>query len=154
VKVGALWHFEIDEIPEATRAEKPDEFQVIHPSEPFAVLDLRRWADEMEPPPPMTALGQQVFDATKPLQGPRAVPIAQTNDPLVTCNPQRFPRSALFETRGLPSSMCHAPFAITRVPDELESHAPSHLCSESHRGDTDVFTRMTGSRSSSNASPR
>jgi hypothetical protein len=30
-----------------------------------------------EPPPPMTALGQQVFAATKPLQGPRAVPIAQ-----------------------------------------------------------------------------
>src|SRR5262245_51096949 len=53
-----------------------------------------------EPPPPMTALGQQLFNATKPLQGPRAVPIAQTNDPLVTCNPEGFPRSALFETRG------------------------------------------------------
>jgi hypothetical protein len=60
-----------------------------------------------EPPPPMTALGQQVFDATKPLQGPRAVPIAQTNDPLVTCNPEGFPRSALFETRG---------FAFEHVP--------------------------------------
>src|SRR5213083_142196 len=60
-----------------------------------------------EPPPPMTALGQQLFAATKPLQGPRAVPIAQTNDPLVTCNPMGFPRSALFETRG---------FAFEHVP--------------------------------------
>jgi len=60
-----------------------------------------------EPPPPMTALGQQLFDATKPLQGPRAVPIADTNDPLVTCNPMGFPRSALFETRG---------FAFEHVP--------------------------------------
>jgi hypothetical protein len=60
-----------------------------------------------EPPPPMTALGQQLFDATKPLQGPRAVPIAATNDPLVTCNPEGFPRSALFETRG---------FAFEHVP--------------------------------------
>jgi hypothetical protein len=41
------------------------------------------------------------------LQGPRAVPIAQTNDPLVTCNPEGFPRSALFETRG---------FAFEHVP--------------------------------------
>jgi hypothetical protein len=60
-----------------------------------------------QPPPPMTALGQQLFDATKPLQGPRAVPIAETNDPLVTCNPEGFPRSALFETRG---------FAFEHVP--------------------------------------
>jgi hypothetical protein len=60
-----------------------------------------------EPPPPMTTLGQQLFNATKPLQGPRAVPIADTNDPLVTCNPEGFPRSALFETRG---------FAFEHVP--------------------------------------
>ena len=60
-----------------------------------------------EPPPPMTALGQQLFNATKPLQGPRAVPIADTNDPLVTCNPEGFPRSSLFETRG---------FAFEHVP--------------------------------------
>src|SRR6266513_1008384 len=60
-----------------------------------------------EPPPPMTALGQQLFAATKPFQGPRAVPIAQANDPLVTCNPLGFPRSALFETRG---------FAFEHVP--------------------------------------
>jgi hypothetical protein len=60
-----------------------------------------------EPPPPMTAWGQQFFDAAKPLYGPRAVPIAQTNDPLVTCDPMGFPRSILYETRG---------FAFEAVP--------------------------------------
>ena len=54
-----------------------------------------------EPPPPMTAFGQQLFEAAKPLQGPRAVAIAQTNDPFVTCDPLGFPRSVLYETRGL-----------------------------------------------------
>src|SRR5437879_11732551 len=53
-----------------------------------------------EPAPPMTALGQQLLAAAKPFQGPHAVPVAQSNDPLVTCNPMGFPRSALFETRG------------------------------------------------------
>jgi hypothetical protein len=49
----------------------------------------------------MTPWGQAFFDAAKPLQGPRALPIARTNDPLVTCDPMGFPRSILFETRGL-----------------------------------------------------
>jgi hypothetical protein len=54
-----------------------------------------------EPPPPMTPYGQQLFDAARPLQGPRAVAIAHTNDPFVTCDPLGFPRSVLYETRGL-----------------------------------------------------
>ena len=54
-----------------------------------------------EPVPPMTAWGQKFFDAAKPLQGPRALPIAKTNDPLVTCDPLGFPRSILYETRSV-----------------------------------------------------
>ena len=53
-----------------------------------------------EPVPPMTAWGQAFFDRVKPLWGPRAVPIAQTTDPLVTCDPLGFPRNVLYETRG------------------------------------------------------
>src|SRR5678815_2996345 len=53
-----------------------------------------------EPVPPMTPWGQKFFDAAKPLQGPRALPIAKTNDPLVTCDPLGFPRASVFETRG------------------------------------------------------
>jgi len=48
----------------------------------------------------MTPWGQQFFDSVKPLSGPRAVPIAKTTDPLVTCDPLGFPRNVLYETRG------------------------------------------------------
>jgi hypothetical protein len=53
-----------------------------------------------EPTPPMTPWGQKFFDEAKPLQGPRALPIAKTNDPLVTCDPLGFPRASVYETRG------------------------------------------------------
>jgi hypothetical protein len=49
----------------------------------------------------MTPWGQKFFDEAKPLQGPRAVPIAKSTDPLVTCDPLGFPRSILYETRGV-----------------------------------------------------
>ncbi len=44
------------------------------------------------PTPPMTATGQALFEATKPLYGPRSVPVAESNDPVNTCDPQGFPR--------------------------------------------------------------
>src|SRR6266545_4610712 len=53
-----------------------------------------------EPAPPMAPWGQKFFDDAKPLQGPRALPIAKTNDPLVTCDPLGFPRASVYETRG------------------------------------------------------
>jgi hypothetical protein len=40
----------------------------------------------------MTARGQELFDAAKPLYGPRSVPVAESNDPVNTCDPQGFPR--------------------------------------------------------------
>lgn len=54
-----------------------------------------------EPVPPMTPWGQALFDGVKPFRGPKAVPIAQSNDPLVTCDPLGFPRSVVYETRGI-----------------------------------------------------
>jgi hypothetical protein len=54
-----------------------------------------------EPVPPMTPWGQAFFDAVKPFRGPRAVPIAQATDPLVTCDPLGVPRSVIYETRGI-----------------------------------------------------
>jgi hypothetical protein len=53
-----------------------------------------------QPTPPMTPWGQKFFDEARPLQGPRALPIAKTNDPLVTCDPLGFPRASVYETRG------------------------------------------------------
>src|SRR5262245_25544538 len=46
----------------------------------------------LEPPAPMTVRGQELFDAAKPLFGPRSVPVADSNDPVTTCDPQGFPR--------------------------------------------------------------
>jgi hypothetical protein len=40
----------------------------------------------------MTDRGQALFEATKPLYGPRSVPVAASNDPVSTCDPQGFPR--------------------------------------------------------------
>jgi hypothetical protein len=49
-------------------------------------------ATTLEPAAPMTARGQALFDAAKPLYGPRSVPVAESNDPVNTCDPQGFPR--------------------------------------------------------------
>lgn len=49
-------------------------------------------AKTLEPPAPMTASGQALFDAARPLYGPRSVPVADSNDPVITCDPQGFPR--------------------------------------------------------------
>ena len=55
----------------------------------------------LEPTAPMTERGQALFDAAKPMYGPRAVPVANSNDPLVTCDPLGFPRAILHEMRGM-----------------------------------------------------
>ena len=54
-----------------------------------------------QPAPPMTPSAQKMFDEAKPLSGPRAQPIAKTNDPFVMCDPMGIPRSVLYETRGI-----------------------------------------------------
>jgi hypothetical protein len=49
---------------------------------------------------PLTPAGQKRFEANKATWGPNAVALAESNDPLITCDPLGFPRSALYETRG------------------------------------------------------
>jgi len=49
-------------------------------------------ATNLEAPAPLTAKGQALFDTSKPLYGPRSVPVADSNDPVNTCDPQGFPR--------------------------------------------------------------
>ena len=48
-----------------------------------------------EPPAPMTPRGQALFDAAKPIYGTRSVPVANSNDPIITCDPIGFPRILL-----------------------------------------------------------
>ena len=55
----------------------------------------------LELPPPMTAKGQALFDAAKPMYGSRSVPVVESDDPLVNCDPLGMPRSVLHETRGV-----------------------------------------------------
>src|SRR5262245_177292 len=55
-------------------------------------------ATTLEPTAPMTARGQALFDAAKPLFGPRSVPVADSNDPVTTCDPQGFPRIILLRS--------------------------------------------------------
>jgi len=50
--------------------------------------------------PPLTPAGQKRYEANKATWGPKAVGLAESNDPLITCDPLGFPRSALYETRG------------------------------------------------------
>jgi hypothetical protein len=52
----------------------------------------------LEPVAPMTTAGQAFFDAAKPLYGPRSVPVADSNDPVNTCDPQGFPRILFLRT--------------------------------------------------------
>ncbi len=44
---------------------------------------------------PFTPEGKKAYDANKPGNGPRAVPIAQNNDPFNICDPAGFPRVEL-----------------------------------------------------------
>ena len=50
--------------------------------------------------PPLTPLGQEAFSRTKPSNGIRAVLPAETNDPVVYCDPQGMPREDLYELRA------------------------------------------------------
>src|ERR1041385_3231521 len=86
----------------AQRSAQPPEKK----SEPAPKRDLSGYwlgnaVMRVEPAPPMTPAAQKFFDEAKPLQGPRAVAIAKTTDPLVTCDPLGFPRNVLYELRGV-----------------------------------------------------
>jgi len=59
-----------------------------------ALMQLESFAE-------MTTWGQKYFDGVKPLFGPRAVPVADSTDPLVTCDPLGFPRNVLYELRNV-----------------------------------------------------
>jgi hypothetical protein len=77
---------------------------------PGSVLE-RYWIYELTlEEPPMTAWGLAQFKAAKSSYGTRAVPIAQTNDPLYhSCTPPGFPRAYL-----------HAfPIQIVQSPTEV-----------------------------------
>ncbi len=58
-------------------------------------------APVLEPTAPMTARGEALYAAAKPIWGARAVSVVESDDPLVTCDPLGFPRSVLHETRGI-----------------------------------------------------
>ena len=76
------------------------------PSAPAPRRDLNGvWSGgavmRLEQFPPMTPLGQKMFDEAKPMFGPRAVPVAQSNHGLVTCDPLGFPQNLLYEMRQI-----------------------------------------------------
>jgi hypothetical protein len=50
--------------------------------------------------PPYTPAGLEALNAAKPSNGIRAVLPAETNDPVVTCDPQGMPREDLYEMRA------------------------------------------------------
>lgn len=71
------------------------------PSDLFSGVWVGANVPPLEVPPPMTARGQALFDAAKPMYGSRSVSVVDSDDPLVTCDPLGMPRSVLHETRGL-----------------------------------------------------
>lgn len=52
-------------------------------------------------PPAMTPEGQAAFRLNKSFQGRNPVPVSESNDPMLHCDPLGFPRAVLFETRGI-----------------------------------------------------
>ena len=54
----------------------------------------------LQEPAPFTQAGQLRYEANRATWGPKAVGLAESNDPLITCDPLGFPRSMLYETRG------------------------------------------------------
>jgi hypothetical protein len=60
----------------------------------------------------MTPRGQALFDAARPIYGARSVPVANSNDPIITCDPIGFPRIILI--RAPLSAM-----EIVQTPDRV-----------------------------------
>ena len=57
--------------------------------------------------PPMTPWGQEKFNATRPVYGPRAVPGG--NDPMSTCDPLGIPRNLFLEVSIYPMEILQTP---------------------------------------------
>ncbi len=64
-------------------------------------------AAEVDPVPPMTAFGRARFAGNRSNQ---KISVADSNDPLDTCDPLGFPRNALWESRGI---------AFAKMPDKV-----------------------------------
>lgn len=47
LRAGSLWQFAIDELPTSAKADRSEHFQLQEPKEPFEVIDLRAWGDEL-----------------------------------------------------------------------------------------------------------
>ncbi len=60
--------------------------------------------------PPFTPLGEKQFRANRPGRGITEVPVADTNDPLDSCDPEGFPRNEIFEFRAV---------QIVQTPDRM-----------------------------------
>ncbi|HLH54380.1 MAG TPA: hypothetical protein VKY92_12270 [Verrucomicrobiae bacterium] len=49
----------------------------------------------------MTAWGKERFEANKPFNGPRMIPLEESNDPMIKCDPLGFPRNLFYEIRHM-----------------------------------------------------
>jgi len=61
--------------------------------------------------PSMTPWGQATFKAARPNEGPRAVPLSQTNDPVTKCYPPGVPRIYVMRVGQ--------PFEIMQIPGRV-----------------------------------
>lgn len=84
-------------------------------SAPAPVRDINGvWAGSaappVNPPPPMTPYGEAQAKTLKPFFGPNLVPVAESTDPLIKCDPMGFPRDVMFEIRGV---------KFAQIPNEM-----------------------------------
>ena len=69
--------------------------------------------------PPMTPWGEEQFNATRPVYGPRAVPGGFGNDPMSNCDPLGIPRHLFLEVSVYPMEIVQTP---TRTFQFFEWH--------------------------------
>ncbi len=58
----------------------------------------------------MTPYGEAQAKKFKPFFGPNLVPVAESNDPMIKCDPLGFPRDVMFELRGV---------RFAQIPNEM-----------------------------------
>jgi hypothetical protein len=75
----------------------------------YTLGDVVNYLTHVEPP--MTAWGEAKFKTNKPNLGPRAVPLAESNDPVISCFPPSVPR--------LYTQRLGAPFEIMQIPGRV-----------------------------------
>lgn len=94
----------------------------------------QRRALDMKAVPPMTPLGKQLYDATKSEETPAGVPLSNSKDGMLICDPLGFPRLFAYNYG----------FEFVQLPDRVLQFFAHHLERRAETADGSAAAAMVG----------